>query len=518
MTQPAVFTQWSTIQPFLDPKTLPGWVPATDRVRVASYAKYEQLYWLAEEGMSNVLRGDNDRPIQMPTARTLVNTVNRYTAPGFSYRVDGEDQTSVETARLALESLFAREGFLSQFNGAKRKWITQGDWFWHVLADPAKPAGRRLTLERLEPASVFPVYESDIDPEGDPDKVVRVHIAEQVRIENEIRVSRLTYEKEVLEDGTVIIWRSHGIFKLEAWWSTLRPTRVILPREPLPPEITALPIYHLKNFDATEPFGSSELRGMESTLLGINQTISDEDLTLAMDGLGVWATDGGPPVDEQGNELEWIFGPGRVITHANGLKRINSGVSVTPFGEHYDRLVTAVRLAVGASDVAIGRVEANTAESGIAILLQLGPILSYTAEKDRTIIDVHTQLFHDLCAWLAVYEELPLLTTDDNGSIVPSVQIVPMIGDKIPVNRAQLIKEVVDLRSIDPPLMSLQTALDNLRIAGVQLAENELELIQQEQESLLRANAELGAMMDKQQEQRLASENQSQSDEEQGAA
>jgi hypothetical protein len=496
MTQPAVFTQWSTIAPFFRPGSQQGWIPVVDQQRIAAYQQYEEIYWQAEEGMAAVMRGDNDRPVQMPTARTLINTVNRYTAPGFTFRIDGDDTTAVATARLAFETLFKRERFFAKFNGAKRKWLVQGDWFWHVLADPTKPPGSRLSLERLEPGSVFPVYESDVDPEGDPTKLLRVHIAEQVVIENETRVSRLTYEKITADDGTVTIQRSHGIFKLDSWVTSVQPTRVILAPELLPEEITALPVYHLKNFDDTEPFGSSELRGLESVLLGVNQTISDEDLTLAMDGLGVWGTDGGPPVDEQGNEVEWIFGPGRVITNANGLKRLNGVGTVTPYGDHYERLVTAVREALGASDVAVGRVDATTAESGIALLLQLGPILSYTAEKDQTIVDVHTQLFHDLCTWFAVYEELPLLTTTDQGTLAPTILITPIIGAKIPVNRAQVIDEMIRLRSVVPPLVSLSTALDLLRSAGLALADNEAELIDQEQQGILAAGAELGAAQD----------------------
>lgn len=495
MTQPGLVTQWSSIVPFFRQGSLPTWVPPIDQQRIASYTQYEQIYWQAEEGMVAVMRGDNDRPVQMPTARTLVNTVNRYTAPEFSFRIEGPDATTIQIAQAAFNTLFIRERFFAQFNGAKRMWIIQGDWFWHLLADPLKPPGRRLSVEKLDPGAVFPVYESDVDRDGDPTKLIKVHIAEPISIESETRVSRLTYEKEVADDGTVTIFRSHGIFKIDGWQGAVTPTRVILPREPLPEEITALPVYHLKNFDDTAPFGSSELRGMESVLLGINQTVSDEDLTLAMDGLGLWATDGGVPVDEKGNEVEWIFGPGRVITRANGLRRLEGVGSVVPYGDHYERLLNAVRLTVGASDVAIGRVDASTAESGIALLLQLGPILSYTAEKDRTIVDVHAQMFHDLCVWLSVYEDLPLLAADDQGAPTPAVTVIPLIGAKIPVNQQQLIKDVIDLRSVIPPLISLSTALTMLREAGVPVQQNEEELITTEQQGALSAG-DVGAGQD----------------------
>lgn len=484
MTQP-VFTQWSTVAPFVE-GALPSWVPPADQLRIASYLKYEQIYWTSEEGFSAVLRGDNANPVMVPTARTLCNTVNRYTAPGFTFTIEGADASAVQVAQIAFTKLFTRERFKAQFHGAKAKWIRQGDWCWHIIADPTKPAGRRLTLDTVDAGAYFPVYESEVIQGGDPDKVVKVHLAEQVIVGSDVLVSRLTYTKTTAEDGTATITRSHGLFKLDKWWQATTPVRVILADEPLPPEIQSIPVYHLRNLDDTMPFGSSEMRGLESALLAINQTISDEDLTLALEGLGVYATDGGAPLDENGNETDWIMGPGRVLTNANGLRRLSGAGSVAPYGDHFERLVTAVRQAVGASDVAVGKVDATTAESGVALLLQLGPLLAYTGEKDDTIVDVHAQMFYDLCFWLAVYEELPtLLTTDSTGQTVPSVTIIPVIGSKIPVNVKEIIERVIALRNAVPPVISLATAHQWLREAGVVLADNELELLQQEVEGVL---------------------------------
>lgn len=508
MTTP-VFTQYSTIAPWLG--AAPGWVPTTDQQRIASYQKYEEIYWSSEEGYELVMRGDNENPVFMPTARTIVNTVNRYTAPGFSYVVEAPEGTSddvVAIAQMAFENLFTREQFLSKFTSGKIKGLRRGDWLWHLIADDTKPLGRRLKIMLVDPAAYFPVYESDVVEGGDPEKIVKVHLAEVIVVDNKELVSRLTYTRLFDENGTQIgITSEHNIYDPKDWSAdNAKPIRTVIPLAVLPDWVPAIPVYHLKNIDPTEPFGSSELRGLESPLLGINQTISDEDASLALDGIGVYATDSGAPRDEQGNQVDWIMGPGRVLIHAGNLRRVTGVGSVVPFGEHYDRLVQGVREAVGASDVAVGRVDASTAESGIALLLQLGPILAYTAEKDQHIIDVHAQMFHDLCYWLANYEELPsLLQTGEGGEVIPSVLIRPTVGDKVPVNRKQVIDEIVTLRSLVPPAVSLVTAHKMLREIGVPLEANELELIQTENEDIL-ANVN-GEQDDLDEENRIRQEN-----------
>lgn len=472
MTAPGVFTPYSTVAPLLG--TLPGWVDPLDQERIASYQKYEEIYWSSEEGFTEVMRGDNEQPIFLPTARTLVNTVARYTCPDLTYTitpgVNGSDQ-DVAIATLAFESLFRREAFFSKFDINVLFGLIRADALWHVVADPLKPVGKRISLRTPDPASYFPVYDVD-----DPERIIKVHLAEQITEGGQVKISRLTYEKVFDETtGAVLqVIRSHGIFKPEKWWELPQPERWILPPEPLPDEIKTIPVYHWKNFDPTAPFGSSELRGLESVLAGINQAVSDEDQTLALEGLGVWATDGAGPVDADGNEMDWVMGPGRVLTKANGLRKLNGTTSLGPYGEHIDRLTHAAKEAVGASDVATGTADSATAESGIALLIRLGPMLASTGKKDKAILEVVTQMLYDLCFWLQVYEELPLLGTDEVGSPAPLVVLTPAVGQKVPANIAEVIKRVVDLRNVVPPVISLRTSHEWMRKAGLDIPDDEL--------------------------------------------
>lgn len=490
MTSPNVFTQWSTIQPWLG--TAPGWIPEADKIRIGAYTRYEEIYWSSEEGFEEVMRGDNDNPVFVPTARTLINTVDRYTAPDFRYTITapegtGENNNTVQVAQLAFDALFSREQFYSKFASNKLKGLFRGDWLWHIIADDTKPLGRRIKIMAVDPAAYFPVYESDVKEGGDPEKIVKVHLAEQIVVNKQDVVSRMTYERVFDDNGNQIgIIRSHAIFKPDEWAGTkASPVATVLPAEPLPPEIPAIPVYHLKNIDPTAPFGSSELRGLESSLLGINQTVSDENLTLALEGVGVYATDGGAPRDEQGNEVDWIWGPGRVLTNAPGLKRVTGATNLSAYGDHYIRLVEATRAALGASDAAVGKIDSATAESGIALALQLAPMIAHTKPKDLHILDVHSQMGHDLCFWLSVYEELPLLMSGEGGVLTPAVLVQPTIGNKIPINRKQILDEIITMRMATPSLISMQTSIKILREAGFSLEENELDLILQEHENFM---------------------------------
>lgn len=491
MSAPGVFTQWSTIEPWLG--TAPGWVPEEEKLRILAYRKYEEIYWSSEEGYIDVMRGDNDNPVFVPTARTLINTVDRYTAPDFNYVITApegtsQNSTTAQVAQLAFDSLFKREQFFSKFASNKLKGLYRGDWLWHIVADDTKALGRRIKIMAVDPAAYFPVYEADLVEGGDPEKIVKVHLAEPITVNKQEYVSRMTYERIFDGDGNqTAIVRSHAIYKPDEWSGTkASPFSVVLAPEPLPEEIPAIPVYHLRNIDPTAPYGSSELRGLESALLAINQTISDEDLTLALEGIGVYATDGGAPHDEQGNPVDWIMGPGRMLIQAGNLRRVTGATNLGAYTDHYNRLVDAVRSALGASDAAVGKVDSATAESGIALALQLAPMVAHTKPKDQHIIDVHAQMFHDLCFWLNVYEELPLLMSGEGGELTPAVLVQPTIGNKVPTNRKQTLDDVITMRMSTPPLISMETALNVLRNAGFELAENEMQLIIAEQEQFMR--------------------------------
>ncbi len=457
-----VTTPYSTVAPMFGPA--PAWVPPAEQERYLSYGVYENIYWNRPETFKVVVRGAEDKPIYVPTGRTIVDTTNRYVATGFSFTVHPAFGTDAEKAlaQQTFEDFFDREKFASKFVSNKRFGLIRGDWLWHLFADPDKPEGRRLSIQAVDPGSYFPVYAPN-----DPDKLIRVHLVDQYLNEKgEERLKRLTYDKDP-ETGAITV--SEGVFKLDNWYDTPKPEVVIQPPTLLPPEITTIPVYHVKNFEEPgNPFGSSELRGLERIMSAVNQAISDEDIALALEGLGVYATDGGGPVDEDGNDTDWVLGPGEVVENAINFRRVNGVNTLGPYGEHIERLVQFMEEASATPKVAIGKVDVQVAESGVALHLQMGPMLSKADEKDLEVVGVHKQMFFDLRTWFRLYENINL----DN------VRIIPTLGDKLPVNKSKEIDLILTL--VRDGIMSRETARPLLAKYGYVFAANEQELVDNE--------------------------------------
>jgi hypothetical protein len=174
-------------------------------------------------------------------------------------------------------------------------------------------------------------------------------------------------------------------------------------------------------------FGSSEIRGLEGLQAALNQSTTDEDLALALMGLGVYATDSaGSPTDGQGNQVDWFIYPGAVLENARGLRRVEGLTTVQPYTDHIGRLEGYLADATGATDAARGRLEVAEAESGIALTIKLAPTLAKADEKDQIIVDVHNQMFYDLVQmWLPTYDHINIM----------DVRVFAVLGDKLPVNR-----------------------------------------------------------------------------------
>lgn len=431
-------TPYSTASPLFG--VAPSWIPdPLDQQRILSYQVYEEVFWNVPNAFAVVQRGTNDKPIYIPSGKTIVNTVNRFTAPGFNIvcepRTGTNPGNAVAAANLALADLFAREQFLSKFQGAKRYGIIRGDWVWHIIADQTKPQGTRITIQDVDPAQYFPIP----DP-NDVDKIIGVHLVEQVFVGSETRIKRVTYRKVPRADGSNTITVEIGIFATDKWGGPAdKPLQVIKPVTALPPQITALPVYHVKNFwEPQNPFGSSELRGMERVIAGINQGISDQDLALALEGLGAYVTDAESPVDDNDDPVPWYIGPGRVISIAPGRNfgRVGGVSSVSSSLDHLNWMWSRMKESAGTPDVAVGTVDVAIAQSGIALALQLSPILALASEKNQVIGDVHAQMFYDIVnGWYPAFEQ----------TTFPDVTATPVFGDPVPVDRRAKLDELNDM-------------------------------------------------------------------------
>lgn len=473
MATTGIFTPWSTVLPYF--QVLPSWVPLKDQQRIAAYQVYEEIYWNHPETFKLVLRGTENKPIYIPSGRTIVETANRYVGKKLRWLPDANLGSPADQENMmgAFNNLFRRERFASKYNSNKRYGLIRGDWVFHVTADDTKLPGERISIHAVDPASYFPITEDELIPGGSPTRVVKVHLAEQyIDAKGKTLVRRQTYEK--LESG--LIQSSTLIADPDKWFDDAK-SGTLFEVKPftLNPLITQIPVFAIQNFD--EPgnlFGSSEMRGLERLMAGINQAMSDADISLALEGLGLYTTSGGGPVDADGNDVDWIIGPGRVVEGVTDFKRINGVSTVKPSQDHVLLMDRFMKEASGTPDAAVGKIDVKVAESGVALALELAPMLGKAAEKDQIIVDVLGQMSFNLSTmWFPAYESLNF----------GEAQLIPYLNeeDKLPTNRTAVITEVTTMMMTDPPLLSATTGREILsKELGIPFASDELTRIIQE--------------------------------------
>lgn len=467
------YTPYSTAAPWMT--GIPPWMGEDDGARIESYTLYEQMYWNVPETFKLSQLGSDEDPIYVPNPKIIVEAILRYLCVDWDIVADPllgtEEQRSL--AMTHIRKLMKREKFKSKFKTQLRYCMIRGDAMWHITADENKPAGARLSIHELDPATYFPI--TDVD---DLDRITGVHIVDPI---DETRpdgskvsyLRRQTYRREVDEDDvfTGRITSALALFELTGWDDRdiepkdLKLVRTLEDVHYLPEEITQIPVYHWKNIrNPADPFGSSQLRGLERIFAAINQTISDEDLAVALMGLGVFATDAGAPEDENGDPTSWMIGPGRVVEHAPGSKfeRVDGITTVEPAQAHVAYLENKMKQGAGVPDVAIGEVDVQAAESGIALALRLSPLLAANAEKQLEILGTTDQMLYDLqTMWFPAYEGV-----DFGDALIESV-----VGDPMPQNRDSAIAEVVALATSNPPIITLEEARTRLTTLGYTMSD-----------------------------------------------
>lgn len=442
-----------------------------EKERVAAYSLYEDMYWLVPETFRITQRGSNTDPIYLPSGRQIVETLNRFLCPGATVVVDPEFGTDTEK-QLAKEvwAAFAdREKFFSKFNTGKRYGLIRGDQVWHIWADPAREPGSKVSIYQIDPGSVFPVYQ-----ENNIDIIIGYHIIEQfVNNLGKTFVSRQTYMKGTETGGPSPIYYSRATYDVDDWGGPgmeqdPTPVEVLTPPTLLPNPIDALPIYIIPNFD--EPgaiFGSSEMRGMERIFAGLNQSISDEDLALALEGLGVYATDAGTPVDDNDTPVAWNLGPGRVVELSMGRKfwRIQGNGTFAPYQQHLKFLLDQIDQTFGHSEVAKGKVDVATAESGVALMLELGPLLARAQEREVIINAVTHQMLYGLGKWINAFEG------GEFSSLWETTKWRMHYGSRVPSNFQNDFGNLLKIAAAKPQIVPMSWVRDELKRLGFNLPE-----------------------------------------------
>jgi hypothetical protein len=456
------FTPYSTTLPYVAGSS-PAWVSnELDRQRINAYNLYEQIFWTVDEALLGNWRGEASKPIVLPTGRKLVEATNRFLARHPNISVNGGTPADQELVGGALNSLFARERWRSMYNSNKRNMLIRGDAMWHVTADADKPPGRRVSIHTIDPASYYPI--TDLD---DPDKLLGCHIVDVMADPLDASkqfVRRVTYRKDP-DVLPATVTAEVAFFALDGWDDRMAVPKLkpqsrpgSQPPTPLPPQITALPVYHARNvFDDADPFGSSELRGYERALTILSQTYSDEDLAVALEGLGIFVTNSGAPVDDDGNELPWVITPARVLELAGSdpdvyFKRVEGIKDLKVMQDHMNWLLRELQESSGAADVTLGRIDNKAQMSGIALALEFMPMLSKNEDKAEELLAICDHQIYDLVhGWLAAYE----------GLNPGDVRVGISANTGMPLDRDAVIKEVTTLLAaglIDIPMAQQELA------------------------------------------------------------
>jgi len=482
-----------------------------DADRVTAYWTYWDVFRNVAEAWEAVLRDDDGDEVsrrRVPSARTVIEATNRYLAKNpavvpnpISVGPDGTEITAPPETLAQVMKLWGdfakREEFWSKFISLKRWMLIRGDGLFYVTADDTKPEGTRLRLEEMDPSTYFTI----VDP-IDEKRVIGCYIVEIVDDdEGEPIAQRQEYRKITSEEDAAEFGAAIGTvftrltFWEEAGWDDRDDPEALEPVDPparfgdspllegftLPPVIDSLPVYHFRNNrEGNLPFGISEIQGIETLLAGIIQTATDEDITITLTGIGVYTTTSGKPRDSQGNEQEWIIAPASVIElegEKDRFDRVKGVDSVTPLLDHLGMLEGQSLKTTGTPDIAVGSVDVKVAESGIALAIQMAPILAKNTEKEMELKTKVDQMLFDLVnKWFVAYEGL-----NPGG-----VSLAVMFDNPLPTDRVATLNEIIQL--LGAKIISIAFAQQLVRDRlGISIPANMLAEIAAEQAQLLDA-------------------------------
>lgn len=442
--------QYAGALEFVGSATLDNVPQADDQDRIRAYQFYEDAYHNRPETFQITMRGEDEeqKAIYLPSAKIIIDATNRFLAINYGFLVepDGSGTGPHKEARRLLTNLWKRERMTTKFNNQRRYGLVRGDALFHITADDTKEEGKRISIHELDPSQYFPI----VDP-NNVDRVIGCHIVDKVQDprtpEDKTKqvARRQTYRKELDAAGlpTGQITSELALFALNKWddrtgkKDDIEQISILKPVFPLPDQITELPVYHWRNnIIPGGTFGNSEIMGLERIMAAMNQSMTDEDATLVMQGLGMYTTDAAAPMNADGTPGEWEVGPGVIIETGDGqsFSRVSGVSSVAPMQEHIKLMHERANQSAGVPDIAAGRVDVTVVESGIALRLQLLPILAKNKEKEDELLSVMDHLLYDLIGmWFPAYE----------GKNYEEVDVASSVDDPIPQNREAKIQEIM---------------------------------------------------------------------------
>lgn len=440
---PYIPKQYDSAKAFLKAySNLGNIVDPMDAARVNAYNLYDDFYHNRPETFQVTRRGSSDIEIYLPSTKKIIGATARFLGVDFGYVVTGGNASA---AQGLINDIWDREGLARKFVQAKRSGLTRGDSVWHITADGSKPDMKRVSIHTVHPSCYFPIE----DP-SNPERLLGVHLVDLVQHpeeryaaypdRNRMAARRQTYRKE---NGRIT--SETRVFELGGWddrhlkADELKPISIIMPKKYLPAEITSLPVYVVSNnVPDGSTYGMSQIAGVEYLINALNQSMTYEDLSLVLQGLGVYVTTAGAPKGPDGKPTKYQLHPGNVVEIGadDTFQRVTGVASVAPFQDHLrlmDEWATE-----GLPDMATGNVDVAVAESGIALALKMGPVLAENQDKQLTLVEVWNRIGYDLLnGWLPAFENL-----EPNGAVWKTT-----FGDPMPQDRVAKIEELIQLKT-----------------------------------------------------------------------
>lgn len=463
-----------------------------DKLRCQCYDLYESIYVNSSSDLKLLLRGDDSYPILMPSGRKIIEATHRFLAQGFEYLVEPDFGSDAARADLNayLQDMFKREAMRAKHTGRKRWGLIHADAFFYIYADSNKPVGKRVSIAQLDPRNVFKIEDGNgrltgyhlVDivqdfrsPDDKSKKLSRRRTFRRVVGDNGEFTGTITSELTYW-DGAY--WDDRGAFKEEER-AKKRVVNINLDQEAfaLPEFITALPVYHWRNKPPmNSSWGTSQLEGMETLMYALNQSLTDEDATIVFQGLGMYVTNASPPIDPNTGELtDWNIGPMQIIEVPGArdqqyFERVSGVQDVSPFQDHMAWLDDkGISEGSGTPQVAIGRVDVQSVESGISLELQFKPLIAQNAEKEEEMVVVDDQMLHDLVTmWLPSYE-IEYGTGAFTFEEMSACSVVVVFADPMPINKEKEVQNTILLQTSH--LILRKMAVAKLRALGWEFPE-----------------------------------------------
>lgn len=477
----------------------PRWLPKDDSQRAGVYDSLEAMYW--SEDSSYALRVIvTEQPIYVPNPRIIVDTISHYLLKGLCIKLDDPEKNKEENDDLT--DFLKREMFYPRFHTAKHGGCIRGDFCLHMTADPDKPAGKRISLTSVHPGKVVRKFDDDdgehvtevwivepyIDPDDKEKKLVRrLHYWYEIGdtstntdnpdepVPPDLELAQSGQDRYVWSEEQIVIWDNKLWTDQEEIYSTLA--------EPaqLPDEINHLPIFWFKNIAMDgQPFGSSDMRGMERLFRGISQQATDTNVALALDGLGQYVTDAPPPTDPNGNEVAWNIEPGTVqgVPNGNFFKRVEGVGSINPALDAIKYAENKAKEAAGISAAAMGDVPPAVSSNAMALAVNFMPTAAKVQERDLFGIAKLEHVFHMWTLFRQAYE----------GKDWPEdLEICVEVGDKLPQDRTERINELNNM--LDRDVISKQYYRQEMALLGYEFPDDIQDQIDEEREKEIEYNA-----------------------------